>query len=82
MSLRDRLARRRTKAGTMIITNNTKKKSVYYSVSAKGLTDCGNLGPGDDVNLFSYDQKPNVKVTLTITHTGDETEFLVQDVGL
>jgi hypothetical protein len=67
----------------MVISNTTQKQSVYYSVSVKGgSTDCGNLGPGDDVNLFAYDQKPGVKVTLTITHTGDETEFNISDPGL
>jgi hypothetical protein len=67
----------------MVISNNTKKQTVSYSVSVKGgSVDCGNLGPGDDVNLFAYDQKPGVKVTLAITHTGDETVFDVSDPGL
>lgn len=67
----------------MVISNNTKKQTLAYSVSVKGgSVDCGNLGPGDDVNLFAYDQKPKVKVTLTISHTGDETEFSVLDPGL
>jgi hypothetical protein len=67
----------------MTISNNTQKQNVYYSVGMTGgSVDCGNLGPGDDVNLVAYDQKPDVKVTLTITHTGDETEFIIQDPGL
>jgi hypothetical protein len=65
----------------MVIANSTTKQNLSYSVSIKagGLVDCGNLGPGENVNLFAYDQKPGVKVTLTVTHTGDETEFIVQD---
>lgn len=66
----------------MTITNNTQHASVYYSVSAKGGTDCGNLGPGDDVVMPSFDDKPKVKVTLTISKTGDETEVIIQDPGL
>jgi hypothetical protein len=67
----------------MVISNNTKKQTLSYTASVKGgSVDCGNLGPGDDVNLFAYDQKPGVKVTLTITHTGDETVFDVSDPGL
>jgi hypothetical protein len=66
----------------MTISNDTQKQSVYYSVSAKGGVDCGNLDPGDDAVLPFFDDKPGVKVTLTITHTGDETEVIVQDPGL
>jgi hypothetical protein len=67
----------------MVIANSTQKQKLSYTVSVKGgSVDCGNLGPGEDVNLFAYDRKPGVKVTLTITHTGDETEFIVQDPGL
>ena len=67
----------------MVIANSTTKQNLSYSVSVTGgSVDCGNLGPGENVNLFAYDQKPGVKVTLTVTHTGDETEFIVQDGGL
>ena len=66
----------------MTITNNTQKASVYYSVSDKGSVDCGNLNPGDDVVLPSFDDKPDIKVTLTISKTGDEDEILIQDSGL
>jgi hypothetical protein len=67
----------------MTITNNTQKQSVYYSVSTKGgSVDCGNLGPGDDVVMPSFDDKPGVKVVLTISHTGDEDEIIVQNSGL
>lgn len=66
----------------MIITNNTQHASVYYHASHTGGVDCGNLDPGDDVTLTSYDGKPDVKVTLTISKTGDETEIILQDAGL
>jgi hypothetical protein len=67
----------------MTITNNTQHASVYYSVSRKGGgVDCGNLAPGDDAVMPSFDDKPNVKVTLTISKTGDETEVVIQDPGL
>lgn len=67
----------------MTITNNTQKQSVYYSVSMTGgSVDCGNLDPGKDVVLPSFDDKPGVKVTLTISHTGDEDEIIVQNSGL
>lgn len=66
----------------MTITNNTQHENVYYSASHKGGVDCGNLGPGDDVVLSTYDDKPDVKVTLTISKTGDETEIIIQDAGL
>jgi hypothetical protein len=67
----------------MTLYNNTQHESVYYSVSFKGGgVDCGNLGPGDEVTLASYDDKPNVKVTLTISKTGDATGVIIQDPGL
>jgi hypothetical protein len=66
----------------MTITNNTQHESVYYSISHKGGVDCGNLGPGDDVVLATYDNSPNVKLTLTISKTGDETVVEIADPGL
>ena len=66
----------------MTITNNTKHENVYYSISHKGGVDCGSLKPGDDVVLWSYDNKPDVKVTLTISKTGDETVVEIADPGL
>ena len=66
----------------MVISNNTQHETVYYSVSRKGGVDCGNLDPGDDVTLATYDDTPNVKVTLTISKTGDDTEIIIQDPGL
>jgi hypothetical protein len=66
----------------MTITNNTQHASVYYSASHKGGVDCGNLAPGDDVVLATYDDKPDVKVTLTISKTGDETTIVIEDPGL
>jgi hypothetical protein len=66
----------------MTITNNTQNENIYYSTSHKGGVDCGYLKPGDDVVLSTYDQKPDVKVTLTISKTGDETEIIIQDAGL
>jgi hypothetical protein len=66
----------------MTITNNTQNENIYYSASHKGGVDCGNLAPGDDVVLATYDDKPDVKVTLTISKTGDETEIIIQDSGL
>ena len=66
----------------MTITNNTRHANIYYSTSRKGGVDCGNLGPGDDIVMPSFDDKPNVKVTLTISKTGDETEIIIQDPGL
>lgn len=66
----------------MTITNNTKHENVYYSISHKGGVDCGNLSPGNDVILSSYDNSPNVKLTLTISKTGDETVVVIADPGL
>ena len=66
----------------MTITNNTQHERVYYSVSDKGGVDCGNLGPGEEKVMPSFDDKPDVKVTLTISKTGDETEIIIQDGGL
>jgi hypothetical protein len=67
----------------MTIYNNTQHESVYYGVSRKGGgVDCGNLGPGDEATLASYDDKPDVKVTLTISKTGDATDVIIQDPGL
>ena len=66
----------------MTISNNTQHASVYYSASHTGGVDCGNLDPGDDVVLSSYDNKPDVKVTLTISKTGDETVVAISDPGL
>jgi hypothetical protein len=66
----------------MIITNNTKHASVYYTASHKGGVDCGNLPPGDDVVLSTYDNKPNVKVTVTISKTGDGNVIEIADPGL
>jgi hypothetical protein len=66
----------------MTIYNNTQHESIYYSVSQKVGVDCGNLGPGDQVTLSSYDDKPDVKLTLTISKTGDATEVVIRDPGL
>lgn len=66
----------------MTITNNTQHASVYYSVSDKTGVDCGNLSPGDDVVLPSFDDKPDVRVVLTISKTGDETVVDIADPGL
>lgn len=66
----------------MVISNNTQHETVYYSVSRKGGVDCGNLDPGDDATLATYDDTPNVKVTLTISKTGSATEIIIQDPGL
>jgi hypothetical protein len=67
----------------MTITNNTQHATISYTTSFKGgSVDCGNLKPGDDVVLTSYDDKPDVKVTLTVSKTGDETMFIIQDDGL
>ena len=66
----------------MVISNNTQHASIYYSVSHKGGVDCGNLDTGDDATMPSFDNQPAVKVTLTISKTGDETEVIIQDPGL
>jgi hypothetical protein len=66
----------------MVISNNTKHASIYYSVSSKAGVDCGNLDPGDDATLSSFDDQADVKVTLTISKTGDDTEVAVSDPGL
>lgn len=66
----------------MVISNNTQHETLYYSVSRKGGADCGNLNPGDEATLATYDNTPNVKVTLTISKTGDDTEIIIQDPGL
>jgi hypothetical protein len=66
----------------MTITNNTQHENVYYTTSHKGGVDCGNLAPGNDVVLATYDNKPDVKVTLNISKTGDETTIIIQDDGL
>jgi hypothetical protein len=66
----------------MVISNNTQHANVYYSISHTGGVDCGNLDPGDEATLASYDNKPDVKVTLTISKTGNEMEVTVADPGL
>lgn len=66
----------------MTIFNNTQHESIYYSISHKGGVDCGNLGPGDEATLATYDNQPNVKLTLTISKTGDATEVVIRDPGL
>ena len=66
----------------MTLFNNTKHESVYYSISHTGGVDCGNLGPGDQTELSSYDDKPDVKLTLHFLKTGDETEVVISDPGL
>ena len=66
----------------MTITNNTQNENIYYSASHKGGVDCGYLKPGFDVVLSTYDNKPDVKVTLTISKTGDETVIEIADPGL
>ncbi|HYJ04409.1 MAG TPA: hypothetical protein VEX43_04705 [Chthoniobacterales bacterium] len=66
----------------MTIFNNTQHESIYYSISHKGGVDCGNLGPGDQATLASYDDKPDVKLTMTISKTGDATEVIIRDSGL
>jgi len=66
----------------MTLFNNTQHESVYYSVSHKGGVDCGNLGPGDQVELASYDDKPDVKLTMTFLKTGDATQVIIADPGL
>ena len=66
----------------MTISNTTQHASIYYSVSRQGGVDCGNLDPGDDVEMPSFDDKSDVKVTITITKTGNETEVIVADPGL
>jgi hypothetical protein len=66
----------------MTISNNTQHASIYYSVSHKGGVDCGNLDPGDDAVMPSFDDSAGVKVTLTISKTGDETTIEIADPGL
>jgi hypothetical protein len=67
----------------MTITNNTQHANIYYSCSSKGgSTDCGDLAPGDDIVMPSMDDKSGVRVVLTISKTGDETEVIIQDPGL
>ena len=66
----------------MTITNNTQHANVYYSASHTGGVDCGNLAPGDDAVLPSFDNKSNVKITLTVSKTGDETVIDIADPGL
>jgi hypothetical protein len=67
----------------MTIYNNTKHESVYYSVSyVGGGVACGNLDPGDEATLAGFDDTPGVKVTLTISKTGDATDVIIQDPGL
>jgi hypothetical protein len=66
----------------MTLFNNTKSEKIYYSISHKGGVDCGNLDPGDQAELSSYDDKPDVKLTLSFLKTGDETEVVISDPGL
>jgi len=66
----------------MTIFNNTHHASIYYSISHKGGVDCGNLNPGDEATLATYDDQPDVKLTLTISRTGDATDVIIQDPGL
>lgn len=67
----------------MTLYNHTQHESVYYSVSVKGGgVACGNLDPGDEATLAGFDDTPGVKVTLTISKTGDATDVIIQDPGL
>jgi len=66
----------------MTLFNNTKSEKIYYSISHTDGVDCGNLNPGDQAELSSYDDKPDVKLTLNFLKTGDETEVVISDPGL
>lgn len=66
----------------MTITNNTQHATIYYSVSNQAGVDCGSLSPGDDAVMPSFDDKSDIKITMTISKTGDETEIIIQDPGL
>ena len=66
----------------MTIFNNTQHEKIYFSISHKGGVDCGNLDPGDQRELSSYDDKPDVKLTMTFLKTGDATEVVIRDPGL
>lgn len=65
----------------MVITNNTNQK-VHYRADRPGGSDCGDLDPEGEAVLPSFDNQSDVKVTLHIPQTGDETEVLVSDPGL
>jgi ferredoxin len=66
----------------MTITNGTKNETFYYQVACDGVGACGTLAPEGEAVLPHYDNKKNVKVTLTLYQTGDETEVVVADPGL
>ena len=66
----------------MTLFNNTKSEKIYYSISQTGGVDCGNLNPGDQTELTSYDDKPDVKLTLHFLKTGDDTDVVISDSGL
>lgn len=66
----------------MIITNNTKDATVHYFIERPGSSACGDLGPEGEAVLPTFDNKTDVKISLTISKTGDETEVVVADPGL
>ena len=65
----------------MIITNNTEKQSVYYSISCPGLVDCGNLAPNQEIVLSSYDNKAKVKLTFSFAKVQEEMSILLDDAA-
>ncbi len=66
----------------MTIVNSTQDKTFHYFVECPGASNCGTLGPEGEAVFPVFDNKPNVKVTLTILQTGNETEVIVADPGL
>jgi hypothetical protein len=66
----------------MIITNNAKQGSMHYFIACTGASACGDLGPGDEAVLPSYNDKTNVTVTLNIWKTSDQMELTLNDSGL
>jgi hypothetical protein len=65
----------------MIITNNTEKQTVSYSVGCPGQADCGYLKPNEEKVLPYYDDKAHVRVAFTFAQVKEELSFLIDDAA-
>ncbi|HEX4629570.1 MAG TPA: hypothetical protein VH188_01265 [Chthoniobacterales bacterium] len=65
----------------MIITNNSEKQTVSYTVSCPGSVDCGHLTPTQETVLPFYDDKAHVKVAFTFAQMKEELSILIDDAA-
>ncbi|HZE12358.1 MAG TPA: hypothetical protein VE086_01245 [Chthoniobacterales bacterium] len=65
----------------MIITNNSEKQTVFYSVGCPGQADCGYLTPTQEKVLPFYDDKAHVQVAFTFAQMKEELSILIDDAA-